>query len=174
MNDLNSLVKEVTSKAYEIANMRGRLPERINVETSFDMDYSGRLTLNRSHRFPGAINVKMEFAPQAAPPALRLMGDYLASNATKGRKKKTQKQTNHFILYRRQGGYCAGCSHYFQSRNLTIDHVTPISKGGSSNISNLQLLCHACNQLKGAESQEYLMIQLQMGGYLNRGLNFGH
>ncbi len=173
MNDLNSLVRTVTAEAYELADKRGRLPERIEVKASFDMDYSGRLTLNQSRRFPGMVDVKMVLAPQAAPPGLRLVADYAASEATQGHKKNTQKRVNHAILYQRQGGYCAGCDHHFQPRNLTIDHVVPSSKGGSDDIANFQLLCHACNQLKDDGPQEQLMAELLVRGYVNRGLNAG-
>ena len=173
VNDLNSLVRIITAEAYELADKRGCLPERIEVKASFDMDHSGRLELNQSRRFPGLINVEMVLAPQAAPPGLRLIADYAASEATRGHKKNTQKRVNHAILYRRQGGYCAGCDHHFQSRNLTMDHVVPSSKGGGDDISNLQLLCHACNQLKGDGSQEQLMTELQARGHVNRGLNAG-
>lgn len=170
MNDLNSLVRAVTAEAYEQADKRGRLPERIEVKATFDMDHSGRLTLNQSHRFPGMVDVKMELAPQAAPSGLRLIADYAASEATRGQKKNMQKRVNHAILYRRQSGYCAGCDHHFQPRNLTIDHVVPRSKGGSDDIANFQLLCHACNQLKGDGSQDHLMTELQARGLVNRGI----
>ena len=173
MNDLNSLVRTVTAEAYELADKRGRLPERIEVKASFDMDYSGCLTLNQSRRFPGMVDVKMVLAPQAAPPGLRLVADYAASEATRGHKKNTQKRVNHAILYQRQGGYCAGCDHHFQPRNLTLDHVVPSSKGGSDDIANFQLLCHACNQLKDDRPQEQLMAELLARGYVNRGLNAG-
>ena len=173
MNDLNSLIRAVTTEAYELADRRGRLPERIEVKANFDMGHSGRLELNQSRRFPGLINVKMVLAPHAAPPGLRLIADYAANEATRGQNKSTRRRVNHAILYRRQGGYCAGCDHLFQSRNLTIDHVVPSSKGGSDDISNLQLLCHACNQLKDDGPQEQLMAELLARGYVNRGLNAG-
>ena len=169
MNGLNPLVRAVTAEAYELADKRGRLPERIEVKASFDMDHSGRLTLNQSRRFPGLVDVRMELAYQAAPPGLRLLADYAASVTTRGQKKNTQKRVNHAILYQRQGGYCAGCDHHFQSRNLTIDHVVPSSKGGIDDIANFQVLCHACNQLRGDGSQEQLMAELKARGHVNRG-----
>ena len=171
MQDLSSLVRAVTAEAYELADKRGRLPERIEVKASFDLDNSGRLTLNQSRRFPGTVNVTMELAPQEAPPGLRLIADYAAKEAVRGQKKNSRKWINHTILYRRQGGYCAGCGHYFQSRNLTIDHVVPRSQGGIDDISNYQILCHACNQMKGDGSQEQLMVALRERGHVNRGMN---
>ena len=171
MGDLKSLVRAVTAEAYELADERGRLPERIDVKANFDMDLSGRLRLNQSRSFPGLINVEMHLAPQAAPSGLRLIADYAADEAIRGQKKNARKRINHAILYRRQGGYCAGCVHHFQPRNLTIDHVVPSSKGGSGDIANLQLLCHACNQLKDDGPQEQLMAELRARGHVNRGVS---
>ncbi len=171
LDELASMVRAVTAEACALADKRGRLPERIKVEASFDMGPSGRLTLNQSRRFPGAVKVKMELAPQAAPPGLRLIADYAAKESVRDQKKSTRKRVNHSVLHRRQGGYCAGCRHYFQPRNLTIDHVVPRFSGGSDDISNLQLLCDACNQLKGKGTQEELLAELRTRGCINLGLN---
>lgn len=167
------MVRAVTAEAYEVADKRGRLPERIEVEANFDMDSSGHLLINRSPRRSDPCRVTVELLPQDVPPGLRLIADHLTNEAVKGGKKSTRKQINQTVLYRRQGGYCTGCGHYFQPRNLTIDHVVPSSKGGSSHISNLQLLCHACNQMKGDGSQEQLLAELRVRGYINPGLSAG-
>ena len=56
---------------------------------------------------------------------------------------------------------CAGCRVLFPFRNLTVDHVVPRSKGGSDYIDNLQLLCVACNSMKGTQVQEAFVARLK-------------
>ena len=63
-------------------------------------------------------------------------------------------------LYGKQEGQCAGCMTHFPFRNLTLDHVIPRAKGGTDHVSNLQLLCNACNSSKGQGSQEELVAKL--------------
>ena len=35
----------------------------------------------------------------------------------------------------------------------TIDHIIPKQYGGSSDLSNLQLMCRRCNQVKGMQTE---------------------
>lgn len=42
-------------------------------------------------------------------------------------------------------GYCVGCG---TTRNLTRDHIIPLSKGGPDAAANIQTLCYRCNQAK--------------------------
>lgn len=41
------------------------------------------------------------------------------------------------------------------TRKLTVDHVVPISKGGSNTIDNIQPLCISCNSSKGVQVIDY-------------------
>ena len=77
-------------------------------------------------------------------------------------------ERNKRTLYGEQGGYCHGCEHHFELRNFHIDHIIPCSKGGTDHISNLQLLCGACNSMKGTRSQEDLLVRLIDKGWIKR------
>ena len=75
---------------------------------------------------------------------------------------------NKKILYGEQGGYCNGCEGHFQLRNFHIDHIIPLAKGGTDHISNLQLLCGACNSMKGTKSQAELLVRLTDKSWIKR------
>lgn len=49
------------------------------------------------------------------------------------------------IVFTRDGGMCRCCG---SSQSLEYDHVMPFSCGGSSEPSNIQLLCLKCNRSK--------------------------
>jgi 5-methylcytosine-specific restriction endonuclease McrA len=43
---------------------------------------------------------------------------------------------------------CQICHEKFDKKDLTIEHIFPKSKGGTKEIENITLTCHACNQAK--------------------------
>ena len=52
-----------------------------------------------------------------------------------------------FYIYSRDGYRCRRCGR--KTKDLEIDHIYPIAKGGKSTMDNLQTLCHRCNVRKG-------------------------
>ena len=73
-------------------------------------------------------------------------------------------RTHKHTLYGKQEGICAGCMRHFLFRNLTLDHILAKSNGGSDHIDNLQLLCGACNSMKGTMLQETFIAKLKKRG----------
>lgn len=51
--------------------------------------------------------------------------------------------------------HCLSCRKPHDFADLTIDHVVPLSKGGSNYLSNIQPLCLPCNQQKNAKTFDF-------------------
>lgn len=54
-------------------------------------------------------------------------------------------------IYIRDKGRCGICGKFIPLNEFTIDHIVPISKGGTYDYDNLQCCCFKCNQLKSNE-----------------------
>ncbi len=80
-------------------------------------------------------------------------------------KSKTRRwQRNHLVC--KQSGRCAICDGDFKSmKDITFDHITPISRGGFDLLENYQLVHFECNLAKGQMTQEEFTF-LQKGGLL--------
>ena len=50
-------------------------------------------------------------------------------------------------ILRRANGRCENCGE--STKYLQIDHKVPVSRGGTNDPSNLQVLCPSCNAKKG-------------------------
>ena len=57
-------------------------------------------------------------------------------------------------LMRRQDNTCVYCGHRRTARALDIDHILPAVRGGSNDVSNLQVICRPCNQRKGMQTDK--------------------
>ena len=51
-------------------------------------------------------------------------------------------------VFKRDNYRCRECGATNKETTLEIDHIVPVSKGGTNNINNLQTLCKACNRAK--------------------------
>lgn len=50
-------------------------------------------------------------------------------------------------VWERDAGACRVCGSRF---DIQYDHIIPVALGGATTVENLQILCAACNQAKGA------------------------
>ncbi len=67
---------------------------------------------------------------------------------------------NNKTLFRRDANLCMYCGERFMSRDLTRDHVTPLSKGGTDSWTNVVTACRRCNNHKGGRKPEHSGMQL--------------
>ena len=54
-------------------------------------------------------------------------------------------------VIRRDNSVCQKCAQILLDRDIEIDHKIPLSKGGATVESNLQVLCFECNRSKGSK-----------------------
>jgi 5-methylcytosine-specific restriction endonuclease McrA len=67
---------------------------------------------------------------------------------------------NNNTLFRRDGHLCMYCGQRFMTRDLTRDHIRPISQGGLDLWRNVVTACRRCNNHKGGRTPEQASMQL--------------
>lgn len=67
---------------------------------------------------------------------------------------------NNEQLFRRDRHICLYCGDRFSDRNLTRDHIIPVSRGGADEWMNVVTACQACNSKKGAYELHEIGMQL--------------
>lgn len=74
-------------------------------------------------------------------PAVIMMKEYI--------KNKREVRFSKSNLFLRDQYKCLYCNQSFGRRDLSLDHVLPISKGGKTNWENIVAACQKCNGAKG-------------------------
>ena len=95
------------------------------------------------------------------PPTIDYSGDAIKETA-KGRRVSLRFKRELWESSNRQCSYCG--AHIETHKAVNVDHIKPISKGGSHHVSNLTCSCRRCNNLKGQETVEYLKFALSFHG----------
>ena len=58
------------------------------------------------------------------------------------------------LLLRAYGNKCKYCGDVLDVRNMVCDHMVPLSCGGPSTVSNVEMICRRCNTRKGPLTSE--------------------
>jgi len=103
----------------------------------------------------------------SARTGLRSVVEVSSIIATLGRSAEVQERMDAYIpplnnktLFRRDSNLCLYCSGQFMTRDLTRDHVTPLSQGGTDSWNNVVTACRRCNNHKGGRTPEQARLQL--------------
>ena len=67
---------------------------------------------------------------------------------------------NNRTLFKRDANVCLYCAMRFPTRDLTRDHITPLSRGGGDSWNNVATACRRCNNHKGGRTPEESSMQL--------------
>lgn len=67
---------------------------------------------------------------------------------------------NNRTLFKRDADLCLYCATRFQTRDLTRDHITPLSQGGGDVWGNVATACRRCNNHKGGRTPEQAGMEL--------------
>ena len=85
-----------------------------------------------------------------------------ASDEHINREKNKAREMRHSQWWKNKcaSGHCHYCLEAFDPKTLTMDHIVPISRGGSTSRSNIVPCCKECNNQKKhmlpVEWQDYL------------------
>lgn len=63
-------------------------------------------------------------------------------------KRKRYSEEQRREIYKKSGGCCQLCGRKISFTEMTVDHIMPISKGGSNDMDNTEATCRICNQFK--------------------------
>jgi 5-methylcytosine-specific restriction endonuclease McrA len=63
-------------------------------------------------------------------------------------------------IFYRDKNRCQYCGHRFATRDLNLDHVVPLSRGGKSTWENVVCCCIPCNSRKGGRTPEEAHMRL--------------
>ena len=75
-------------------------------------------------------------------------------------------------IYSKYDGKCAICGKPVRFKKMTVDHKIPVSKGGTNELSNLQLSHLSCNRAKADMLEDEFLELAQRIVIHNRWLRF--
>ena len=98
-------------------------------------------------------------------------GEHAApSPASIKREKEKGKSLKGSVWWQNQleKGECHYCAQMFEKKDLTMDHIVPLSRGGKSTKGNLVVACEPCN----SDKKYYTAAELILKNQMNTNIHF--
>jgi hypothetical protein len=95
----------------------------------------------------------------AAPADDWFLLDAGPEHAAREREKARELRKSAWWQRRVQKGLCAYCGRQFPPKELTLDHVVPVARGGRSTKGNVVPACKDCNNKKKLMTPAELLLQ---------------
>ncbi len=127
-------VKE--NKSHRIADTGASSSKEINPLTTFYCEKCGKLN-QFFHKY-------CHFCGAYLEQAKKLFEYIIYSDSEQSTPRYISKKVRKAV-WMRDRGRCVECG---SSRDLEFDHIIPVSKGGSNDAKNVQILCAKCNRKK--------------------------
>lgn len=134
-------------KRYTYIKHKCRCLDCVASEKAYQADYHAK---NKEKR-----NEKTRAWRQENPGYDKTRENYKEIAAIKnGNRRALKKNAGSYSISKEEMSklYASPCTYCGSSDNITIDHVIPLSRGGSHSVSNLVSACAKCNMSKGAKT----------------------
>lgn len=152
-------MKQYRSKADKAA-MRIRSKKYYHSHKDVASEYHRKRYLEQTERFK-----EMAMAYRKTPSGILTTRRHSLNRISwkKGAKYSITKIKMEKILLK-AGGKCTYCSIPISETNFSIDHIKPLSKGGSNHANNLVASCRTCNARKNAKPLKRFLKELNQYG----------
>jgi hypothetical protein len=89
-----------------------------------------------------------------------IIATYGTSKSLSKNREKYVPPLNNRTLFKRDANLCLYCGMRYMTRDLTRDHITPVSHGGLDSWNNVATACRRCNNYKGGRTPEQAAMEL--------------
>ena len=84
---------------------------------------------------------------------VRTEAERLVTEPHRAKYRDPEYRRNRRIVLKRADGHCESCGGGFGEPGPRVDHKTPLSQGGTNDLSNLWALCVGCHKAKTASDR---------------------
>ncbi len=80
----------------------------------------------------------------------KLYNSLIAKRSRWSKENSASKEDIEHLIRSFIGKKCFYCKEILDAKNISLDHINPIVKGGERSIKNLTIVCKRCNTRKGS------------------------